>query len=109
MALRVQIYKLSCKHLNVGRFIRNGEGQSINIQFYANYIAKPKRYRPSASKLVQPNKENQIDYKSFVTKVCFWPLRSFVRYIGQQVNRRAQWLTWDIYARVEAARARIKP
>ena len=83
MALRVQIYKLSCKHLNVGRFIRNGEGGNINILFYANFIAKPKRYRPSASpKLVHPNKENQIDYKSFVTKV----LRSFVGYIGQ-VNR----------------------
>ena len=88
MALRVQIYKLSCKHLNVGRFIRNGEGRSINIRFYANYIAaRPKRYRPSASKLLQPNKGNQIDYKSFVTKVYFWPLRSFVGYIGQGVNR----------------------
>lgn len=107
MALRVQIYKLSCKHLNVGRFIRNGEGRSINIRFYANYIAaKPKRYRPSASKLLQPNKGNQIDYKSFVTKVYFWPLRSFVGYIGQGVNRaggRVQWLTLDIYARLEAA------
>ena len=63
MALRVQIYKLSCKHLNVGRFIRNGEGQNINIRLYANYIGKP---RDIGLLPVQPNKGNQIDYKSFV-------------------------------------------
>ena len=84
MALRVQIYKLSCKHLEVGRFIRNGEGQNINIRLYANYIGKP---RDIGLLPVQPNKGNQIDYKSFVTKVSFWPLWSFVGgYIGQ-VNR----------------------
>ena len=63
MALRVQIYKLSCKHLNVGLFIRNGE--SINIRFYANYIAakQPKAKEISAfCKLppLQPNKETKL-------------------------------------------------
>ena len=57
-----------------------------------------------ASKLVHPNKENQIDYKSFVTKV----LRSFAGYIGQ-VNR-AGGLTLDIYApsKLQAAAVRDK-
>ena len=63
MALRVQIYKLSCKHLNVRRFIRNGE--SINIRFYANYIAakQPKAKEISAFcklLLLQPNKETKL-------------------------------------------------
>ena len=57
-----------------------------------------------ARKLVHPNKENQIDYKSFVTKV----LRSFAGYIGQ-VNR-AGGLTLDIYApsKLQAAAVRDK-
>ena len=76
--------------------------ESINIRFYANYIAA-KEISAFWSRLLQAAQQrDQIDYKSFVTKVYFWLLRSFVGYIGQ-VNRagvgRAQWLTWDIYAR----------
>ena len=71
----------------MGRFIRNGErGESINIRFYVNYIAA-KEISAFCKQVAATQQRDQIDYKSFVTKVSFWPLCSFVGgYIGQ-VNR----------------------
>ena len=64
--------------------------ESINIRFYANYIAAKQPSQRDIGLLqaaaAATQQRDQIDYKSFVTKVYFWPLRSFVGYIGQ-VNR----------------------